>query len=141
VKDTAMSIVGLVGLGAMGSRIAGRLLASGHQVYGTDRTVSKGTALVQRGLVWSGTPREVAAAADVTFSMVSDDAAVAAITSGPEGILAGLTPGKAYVDMSTIGPKTSRQVAERVRARGCSRSAKGCCWPNAVGSTASWRWT
>jgi 3-hydroxyisobutyrate dehydrogenase-like beta-hydroxyacid dehydrogenase len=113
-----MSTVGFVGLGAMGSRIAGRLLASGHQVYGTDRTASKGTALVERGLAWCGTPREVSAAADVTFSMVSDDAAVEAITSGPDGILAGLAPGKIYVDMSTIGPETSRQVAARVRVLG-----------------------
>jgi 3-hydroxyisobutyrate dehydrogenase-like beta-hydroxyacid dehydrogenase len=114
-----MTTVGFIGLGAMGSRMAGRLLAAGHQVHGTDRTKSeRAAALVQRGLVWSGTPREVAAAAQVTFSSVSDDAAVEAITTGPDGILAGLAPGKVYVDMSTIGPKTSRQVAERVRARG-----------------------
>jgi 3-hydroxyisobutyrate dehydrogenase-like beta-hydroxyacid dehydrogenase len=113
-----MSTVGFVGLGAMGSQLVGRLLATGHQVYGTDRTESKGAALVRHGLVWRGTPREVAEAADVTFSMVSDDAAVEAITSGPDGILAGLAPGTVYVDMSTIGPQTSRRVAERVRALG-----------------------
>ena len=113
-----MTTVGFAGLGAMGSRMAGRLLASGHQVHGTDRTASNGTALAERGMVWCGTPREVAAAAEVTFSSVSDDAAVEAITSGPDGILAGLAPGKVYVDMSTIGPETSRRVAERVRARG-----------------------
>ena len=113
-----MSTVGFVGLGAMGSRIAGRLLASGHTVYGTDRTAAKGTELVRGGLRWCGTPREVAAAADVTFSMVSDDAAVEAVTSGPDGILAGLAPGKVYVDMSTISPDASRRVAERVRAVG-----------------------
>jgi 3-hydroxyisobutyrate dehydrogenase-like beta-hydroxyacid dehydrogenase len=113
-----MTTVGFAGLGAMGSRMAGRLLASGHQVYGTDRTASNGTALAERGMVWCGTPREVAAAAEVTFSSVSDDDAVEAITSGPDGILAGLAPGKVYVDMSTIGPETSRRVAERVRARG-----------------------
>jgi 3-hydroxyisobutyrate dehydrogenase-like beta-hydroxyacid dehydrogenase len=113
-----MSTVGFVGLGAMGSQLTGRLLATGHQVYGTDRTPAKARALIQRGLGWCGTPREVSTAADVTFSMVSDDAAVEAITSGPDGILAGLAPGKVYVDMSTIGPVTSRQVAERVRALG-----------------------
>jgi 3-hydroxyisobutyrate dehydrogenase-like beta-hydroxyacid dehydrogenase len=114
-----MSTVGFVGLGAMGSRMAGRLLASGHTVHGTNRTRSDvAAALVARGLLWRETPREVAAAADVTFSMVSDDAAVEAITTGPDGILAGLAPGKTYVDMSTIGPQTSRQIAERVRTLG-----------------------
>jgi 3-hydroxyisobutyrate dehydrogenase-like beta-hydroxyacid dehydrogenase len=113
-----MTTVGFVGLGAMGSRMAGRLLKAGHQVHGTDRTAAKAAALVGQGLVWCATPREVAAAADVTFSSVSDDAAVAAITAGPDGILAGLAPGKVYVDMSTIAPRTSRQVAGRVRALG-----------------------
>jgi 3-hydroxyisobutyrate dehydrogenase-like beta-hydroxyacid dehydrogenase len=114
-----MSSLGFIGLGAMGSRMAGRLLAAGYQVHGTDRTRSDtAAALIARGLVWHETPREVAAAAQVTFSSVTNDAAVEAITSGPDGILAGLTPGKVYVDMSTIGPETSRQVAERVRALG-----------------------
>jgi 3-hydroxyisobutyrate dehydrogenase-like beta-hydroxyacid dehydrogenase len=118
MKEMAMSTVGFVGLGAMGSQITGRLLETGHEVYGTDRTPSTGSALVERGLRWCGTPREVAAAADVTFSMVSDDAAVEAVASGPDGILAGLAPGKTYVDMSTIGPRTSSRLAERVRALG-----------------------
>jgi 3-hydroxyisobutyrate dehydrogenase-like beta-hydroxyacid dehydrogenase len=114
-----MSSLGFIGLGAMGSRMAGRLLAAGYQVHGTDRARSDtAAALTARGLVWHETPREVAAAAQVTFSSVTNDAAVEAITSGPDGILAGLTPGKVYVDMSTIGPETSRQVAERVRALG-----------------------
>jgi 3-hydroxyisobutyrate dehydrogenase-like beta-hydroxyacid dehydrogenase len=113
-----MTTVGFVGLGAMGSRMAGRLLEAGHQVHGTSRTEAKAAALIARGLVWCETPREVAAAADVTFSSVSDDVAVEAITSGPDGILAGLERGKVYLDMSTIGPRTSRQIADRVRALG-----------------------
>jgi 3-hydroxyisobutyrate dehydrogenase-like beta-hydroxyacid dehydrogenase len=83
------------GLGAMGSRIAGRLLDAGNQVYGTNRTKSKAEALEERGLHWRHTPREVAVAADVIFSMVTDDSALDAITSGPDGILAGLTERKA----------------------------------------------
>jgi 3-hydroxyisobutyrate dehydrogenase-like beta-hydroxyacid dehydrogenase len=113
-----MTTVGFVGLGAMGSRMAGRLLEAGHQVYGTSRTQAKAGTLVSGGLVWCATPREVAAAADMTLSSVSDDAAVEAITSGPDGILAGLAPGDVYIDMSTIAPSTSRQVADRVRAVG-----------------------
>ena len=113
-----MSNIGFVGLGTMGGRIAGRLLASGHQVHGTNRTVAKARPLIDRGLRWHATPREVAAAADIVFSMVSDDAALEAVTAGPDGILAGLTPGKVYVDMSTVSPEASVAIAERVRAIG-----------------------
>jgi 3-hydroxyisobutyrate dehydrogenase-like beta-hydroxyacid dehydrogenase len=102
----------------MGSRIARRLLDAGHELYGTDRTKSKAQPLIERGLQWRSAPREVAAAADVVFSMVTDDAAVGAITSGPDGILAGLGGGKVYVDMSTVSPRISREVAEQVRSVG-----------------------
>jgi 3-hydroxyisobutyrate dehydrogenase-like beta-hydroxyacid dehydrogenase len=113
-----MSTIGFVGLGAMGNRIAGRLLDSGNQVYATNRTKSKAQALIDRGLRWRDTPREVAAAADVIFSMVTDDEALDAIASGPDGILAGLANHKVYVDMSTVSPRASRQLAEHVRERG-----------------------
>ena len=63
-------------------------------MHGTNRTRAKAQPLIERGLVWHDTPREVAAAADVVFSMVTDDAALEAITAGPDGILAGLRPGR-----------------------------------------------
>jgi 3-hydroxyisobutyrate dehydrogenase-like beta-hydroxyacid dehydrogenase len=113
-----MNTIGFVGLGAMGSRISGRLLDAGNRVYGTNRTKTKAQPLIDRGLEWRETPCEVATAADVTFSMVTDDQALEAVTSGREGILAGLGSGKVYVDMSTVSPKASRQVAEQVRALG-----------------------
>ena len=115
-----MSIVGFVGLGTMGGRIAARLLASGYQVHATNRTVAKAQPLIDRGLRWHATPRQVAAAADVVMSMVSDDAALEAITAGPDGILAGLTPGKVYIDMSTVSPEASIAIAERVQSIGAS---------------------
>ena len=113
-----LTTIGFVGLGAMGGRVAGRLLASGHQVYGTKRTAAKAEPLLEQGLVWRRTPREIAEAADVVFSMVTDDAALEAVVSGPDGILAGVTPGTVYVDMSTVSPDASREVADRVRAQG-----------------------
>jgi 3-hydroxyisobutyrate dehydrogenase-like beta-hydroxyacid dehydrogenase len=113
-----MSKIGFVGLGAMGSRIAGRLLDAGQELYGTNRTKSKAQPLIERGLRWRDTPREVAAAAEVVFSMVTGDAALHAVTSGPDGILAGLQDGKVYVDMSTVSPRASREVAEQVRTVG-----------------------
>jgi 3-hydroxyisobutyrate dehydrogenase-like beta-hydroxyacid dehydrogenase len=114
-----MTTIGFVGLGAMGSRIAGRLL-DGHRVYGTNRTPAAADALVKRGLIWRPTPREVAEAADVIFSMVTDDAALEDITSGPDGILAGLAPGKIYIDMSTISPRASRAIGYRVHCLGAT---------------------
>jgi 3-hydroxyisobutyrate dehydrogenase-like beta-hydroxyacid dehydrogenase len=113
-----MSVIGFVGLGTMGGEIAGRLLASGHDVHATNRTVAKAQPLIDRGLRWHATPREVAAAADIVFSMVSDDAALEAITGEPDGILSGLAPGAVYVDMSTVSPEVSVGIAERARAVG-----------------------
>ena len=113
-----MTAVAFVGLGAMGGPIAGRLLAAGHELHGSNRTKSKAQPLIERGLIWHATPREAAAAADVVFSMVSDDAALEAIATGPDGILAGLGPDKVYVDMSTVSPTASVELAARVRALG-----------------------
>ena len=118
-----MSTLGFVGLGAMGASIAGRLLSQGHTVYGTNRTRSKAEPLIEAGLLWCDSPREVAHAADVVFSMVTDDGALEALTSGPGGILAGLGAGTVYVDMSTVGPQFSRELGERVNSRGASMLA------------------
>jgi 3-hydroxyisobutyrate dehydrogenase-like beta-hydroxyacid dehydrogenase len=113
-----MSTVGFVGLGTMGGAITGRLLDGGHDVHGSNRTAAKAQPLVDRGLRWHATPREVAAAADVVFSMVTDDAALEAIASGPDGIVAGLEPGKVWIDMSTVSPARSAALARQVRAAG-----------------------
>ena len=115
-----MPTIGFVGLGAMGGRIASRLLSL---VYGTNRTRSKAKALVEQGLVWCDSPRAVAEAADVVFTMVTDGDALEAVTAGPDGILAGLAAGQVYVDMSTVSPQVSRELAERVAARGASMVA------------------
>jgi 3-hydroxyisobutyrate dehydrogenase-like beta-hydroxyacid dehydrogenase len=112
-----MSTIGFVGLGAMGSRIAGRLLDAGHHVYGTNRTHAKARPLVERGLSWLDTPREVAAAAEIVITMVTDDNALDAIAAGPDGLLAGLRPGAVYIDMSTVSPHMSRRLAAHVHAR------------------------
>jgi 3-hydroxyisobutyrate dehydrogenase-like beta-hydroxyacid dehydrogenase len=109
--------IGFIGLGAMGSRIATRLLDAGHTVYGTNRTAAKAQPLIERGLIWLDTPREVAAAAGVVISMVTNDDALEAIADGPDGLLAGLEPGTVYIDMSTVSPHASRRLAAAVRAR------------------------
>jgi 3-hydroxyisobutyrate dehydrogenase-like beta-hydroxyacid dehydrogenase len=113
-----MANLGFVGLGVMGGRIAKRLVDAGHSVIGHNRTRSKADWLLDAGMQWGQTPRDVAETADITFSMVTNTKALQSITSGPDGILAGLSPGKIYVDMSTVSPSASRQMAEKVAETG-----------------------
>jgi len=113
-----MANLGFVGLGSMGSRIVKRLLAAGHQVSGYNRTRAKAEALIQAGMQWQDSPRAVAQASDITLSMVMDTAALSSITDGPDGILAGLSSGKIYVDMSTVSPRLTRDLARRVADSG-----------------------
>jgi 3-hydroxyisobutyrate dehydrogenase-like beta-hydroxyacid dehydrogenase len=102
----------------MGSGIAKRLLIAGHTVYGYNRTREKAAGLVELGLILVDSPREVAERATVVFSMVTDTKAVTAVTRGSDGILAGLAPGKVYIDMTTASPENSRALAAEVEALG-----------------------
>jgi len=110
--------LGYIGLGAMGGRMADRLMSKGHTVTGYNRTKSKIAWLVDRGMTPADSPRAVARSADATFVMVTDSTALEAVAEGPDGFLAGLAPGRLVIDMSTVSPEVSRTVAERVRARG-----------------------
>jgi 3-hydroxyisobutyrate dehydrogenase-like beta-hydroxyacid dehydrogenase len=110
--------VGFVGLGVMGGGVTRRLLAAGHTVSGYNRSRDKAAPLVELGLDLRDSPREVAEAADVVFSMVTNVAALEAVTQGPDGILAGLGLGKIYVDMTTGTPEASRALAEQVAELG-----------------------
>jgi 3-hydroxyisobutyrate dehydrogenase-like beta-hydroxyacid dehydrogenase len=102
----------------MGGRIAKRLLDAGHTVRGYNRTRSKAAWLEQAGLTLCDTPRQVAAESEVTFAMVTDTSALRAITGGSDGILAGLGPGRIFVDMSTSSPELSRHLAGQAEERG-----------------------
>jgi 3-hydroxyisobutyrate dehydrogenase-like beta-hydroxyacid dehydrogenase len=113
-----MAKIGYVGLGVMGGGVARRLLEAGHQVTGYNRTRSKAEALIADGMRFAETPREAAEQSDVVFSMVTNTEALAAVTEGPDGIVAGVGPGKVYIDMSTVSPSASRALAERVAERG-----------------------
>ena len=113
-----MANLGFVGLGVMGSEMVNRLLGKGHAVTGYNRTRAKADRLIEKGMKWADSPRAVAAAADVVFSMVTNSAALQTIVEGPDGILAGLAPGKIYIDISTVSPDYSRSLAEKVRAKG-----------------------
>src|ERR1700736_4875311 len=113
-----MAKVGFIGLGVMGSQMVNRLLSKGHSVTGYNRTRAKAAWLVKEGMQWADSPRAVANATDYTFAMVTKAAAIAAITEGPDGMLAGLSAGKIFIDMSTVSPTVSRALAAKVREKG-----------------------
>lgn len=113
-----MANLGFIGLGVMGSEMVDRLLAKGHSVTGYNRTRSKAEWLVPKGMKLVDTPREVAEAADIIFAMVTAGPALIGVVEGPDGLLAGISAGKVFVDISTLGPNLSREIAEKVRALG-----------------------
>src|SRR5919106_3628598 len=110
--------LGLIGLGHMGGNMAARFLAAGYPVYGEARSRNHAEQLVNEGLEWRDTPRAVAEAADVVFTSVPDDDALEEVAGGLDGILAGLSEGKVWVDVSTVSPSISRRLARRARERG-----------------------
>jgi 3-hydroxyisobutyrate dehydrogenase-like beta-hydroxyacid dehydrogenase len=113
-----MANLGFVGLGVMGSQMVKRLLGKGHAVTGYNRTRAKAQWLIDKGMKWADSPRALADAVDITFAMVTNAAAISAITDGPDGIIAGLGAGKLFIDMSTVSPEVSRATAAKVRAKG-----------------------
>ena len=113
-----MANLGFIGLGTMGGPMVARLLRKGHTVTGYNRTRSKAQWLIDKGMRWADSPREVAAATDVTFAMVTNCAALTAIADGPDGLLAGLSKGKLFVDISTVAPAVSRTLAAKIREKG-----------------------
>jgi 3-hydroxyisobutyrate dehydrogenase-like beta-hydroxyacid dehydrogenase len=110
--------IGFAGLGAMGAGIAQRLLDAGYEVVGWNRTKEKAQPLLDGGMGWADTPRELAASVDVLFTMLTDTAAIEATAGGDDGVLAGLREGAVWADISTIAPDASAAMAERVRERG-----------------------
>ena len=113
-----MATLGFVGLGTMGGTVAKRLLDAGHTVHGWNRTREKAQWLVEQGMLPADSPREVAERSEVVFAMVTDTKALDAVARGPDGILAGLSPGKFFVDMTTGSPANSRALAADVDALG-----------------------
>ncbi|HEY8724565.1 MAG TPA: NAD(P)-dependent oxidoreductase [Gaiellaceae bacterium] len=119
-NDTPATTIGFVGLGRMGGNMAARFLAADYTVYGEERDREDARDLERDGLQWRETPREVAEAADVVFTSIPNDDVLELVASGPDGILAGLSAAKVWVDMSTVSPRASRELAERVQALGAN---------------------
>jgi 3-hydroxyisobutyrate dehydrogenase-like beta-hydroxyacid dehydrogenase len=109
-----MTTIGVVGLGAMGSRIARRLADAGHELVVWNRDPAKAEALVAAGAVAAATPAEVARRVEALITMVSDPPALAGVTEGPDGIVAGLGDGTTLIQMSTVGPESIERLAALV---------------------------
>ena len=110
--------LGFVGLGHMGGNMASRYLSAGYSVYGEARSREGLEHLLDEGLSWCDTPREVAQSADIVITSIPNDDVLREIASGDDGIQAGLEEGKIWVDVSTVSPRVSRDVAQQVRATG-----------------------
>jgi 3-hydroxyisobutyrate dehydrogenase-like beta-hydroxyacid dehydrogenase len=109
-----MQTIGFVGLGHMGGNMAARFLAAGYTVYGEERHREGAQWLVDQGLRWLDTPRQIAEAADVVMTSLPNDEVIEAVASGDDGIIAGLGAGKIWVDLSTASPRASRRLAASV---------------------------
>ncbi|HEU0292581.1 MAG TPA: NAD(P)-dependent oxidoreductase [Anaerolineales bacterium] len=115
-----MAKLGFVGLGVMGSRVVKRLLDAGHQVTGYNRTKSKAQWLLDAGMEWAESPRAVAEASDISFSMVTNTSALQSVMEGAGGVVAGLSAGKIHVDMSTVSPAYSQELAKQIEMKGAA---------------------
>ncbi len=113
-----MLTIGFVGLGNMGGNMAARYLAGGYTVYGEDRDREDAGWLVDQGLRWASSPRELAESVDVVLTSLPNEEIVASVAAGPDGLLAGLGQGKVWADLSTISPRASREIAASVHDQG-----------------------
>jgi 2-hydroxy-3-oxopropionate reductase len=110
--------IGFIGLGIMGRPMAGHLIGAGYAVTIWNRTRSKMAPLIERGAAAANFPQDVASRSDITITMVADTPDVLAVILGPEGVIHGARPGSTVVDMSTISPVATRDVARQLAARG-----------------------
>lgn len=110
--------VAVLGLGSMGSGIAGRLVEAGHDVAVYNRTQSAADGLVARGARRAKTPAEAVTQGGIAVTMLANDAALEAVTTGPDGFLERLGEGGLHISMSTIAPALAIALAERHRKVG-----------------------
>jgi len=114
-----MSKIGFIGVGIMGSPMAGHLQAGGHQLYLVKHRSALPQALLDGGAVVCGSAKEVAQQAEIIITMVPDTPQVQQALFGEDGVAAGLSPGKMVIDMSSISPMETKAFASRINELGC----------------------
>ena len=113
-----MKNVGFLGLGVMGSGMAGNLLAAGYALRVWNRTAAKAEPLVAQGARRAATPAEAAAAAEAVITMLADDAALREVSYGAAGLLDALPRGSLHLSMSTVSAAVTAELAQAHRQRG-----------------------
>lgn len=113
-----MATVAFLGLGAMGTPMARRLLGAGHTLTVWNRSAARAAPLVADGARAARTPREAAEASEIVATMLADPEAIDAVAGGPDGLLAGLAPGTIWLDFSTVRPEDSIRYAALAREKG-----------------------
>ncbi|MFP7479952.1 NAD(P)-dependent oxidoreductase [Terribacillus saccharophilus] len=109
-------MIGFIGLGIMGQNMAANLLEKGEQLVVYNRTKEKAQTLLDKGAVWAASPREVGEQADIVFTMLTDPAAVRAVAYGEDGLFSGMKENSLWVDVSTVKPAFTKEMAEAARA-------------------------
>jgi 3-hydroxyisobutyrate dehydrogenase len=117
--DLTNTRIAFLGLGIMGSGMAGRLLGAGARLSVFNRSPERTAPLAARGAIAAATPRDAASESDIVFSMVADDAASQDIWDGGSGALAGVRPGTVVVECSTVTVNRITELAESAARIGC----------------------
>jgi 2-hydroxy-3-oxopropionate reductase len=112
--------IGFIGTGIMGGPMARNLMEDGYELVLYNRTTEKAEEIAGDGGTVAGSPREVAESCDVVVLMLPDSPQVEEIVEGEDGVLEGLKEGALIIDMSTISPVVTRQLAEKLEERGAS---------------------
>lgn len=112
--------IGIAGIGKMGAAIGTRLLGQGYAVTVWNRSPQKAQGLIDAGAQWAVTPQALAGSVDVVLTLLTDEAAIDQVYSGPEGLLSGAVQGKTFIDMSTVQPAKPQEMAQRVTAVGAA---------------------
>ncbi len=112
--------IGIAGVGNMGSSIGARLMEVGHKLTVWNRTAEKTRPLAEAGAAVAKTPAELTSSVEVVISLLIDAAASDAVYHGPQGLLAGATQGKLFIEMATVTPEAQIALAEAVRATGAA---------------------
>ncbi|MBM3932926.1 MAG: NAD(P)-dependent oxidoreductase [SAR202 cluster bacterium] len=113
-----MTRVGFIGLGLMGNPMSKNLVKGGHEVYVWNRTPSRADEAVAAGAKRASSPKDAASRADVIVTMVADSKDVEAVILGPGGIVEGARPDSVVIDMSTISPTVTKEIAARLKEKG-----------------------
>jgi 2-hydroxy-3-oxopropionate reductase len=110
--------IGFIGLGIMGRPMAKHLVDAGYEVTVWNRTQSKTAELVEAGAHLGSSPKDAAARSEITITIVADTPDVRQVILGPDGVIAGARRGTVVVDMSTISPVATREIAQALSERG-----------------------